>query len=150
MRTNSGTITKKLAAYIPPIDQTIAIPLLLLKQQYAIGIITNGSIENQSKKLEKASLNNIFTPTTIYISEQYQAPKPSSILFEQALNTLDIKANELLYVGNNPLHDIYAPQQLGIQTAWINHGRTWNKKFSPNFKYKNIQEVLYSLVAKRI
>lgn len=135
---------ENISNYIAPVNTFIKNQLLQLKQRYSIGIITNGSVENQSKKLEKSGLLEIFNPESIYISAAYQAPKPSTILFELALEKLQLQAAEMLYIGDNPRHDILVPQQLGIQTCWLNQNRTKEIIFSSDYEYKNISDFLYS------
>jgi putative hydrolase of the HAD superfamily len=61
-----------------------------------------------------------FNPNLIFYSYEYGYAKPSLFLFEQAsveLNHLGIRPDNILYVGNDMLNDIYAAHTVGFQTC---------------------------------
>jgi NagD protein len=58
--------------------------------------------------------------------------KPEPLLYEIALQALQMPANECLMIGDRPDTDILGAQQLGIQTALVRTGR-----FAPNEKLPN-------------
>jgi putative hydrolase of the HAD superfamily len=61
-----------------------------------------------------------FNPNLIFYSFEHGYAKPSLFLFEQAaaeLNRLSINPDNVLYVGNDMLNDIYTAHTIGFQTC---------------------------------
>lgn len=46
--------------------------------------------------------------------------KPHPAMFEQALERLELRPDQVVHVGDNPDDDIVGAQQLGIHTVWVN------------------------------
>ena len=111
-----------------------------LQTIYKIGILTNGSIENQMKKIKNAGLDRVFQKE-IYISEQYKISKPDKEIFEILIKNLNLKPSEILYVGDNPLNDIFGAKQVGIKTCWLSNERKWNESFMFDIEINNLIEL---------
>lgn len=78
---------------------------------------------------------NIHTYTnTILVSEAEGIKKPHPEIFERALQKLDVKAAECLYVGDHPENDVLGSERVGILGVWkrdsfwgdFEHSRTVN------------------------
>ncbi|MED3537492.1 HAD family hydrolase [Bacillus toyonensis] len=81
-----------------------------------IGIITNGFTEFQMSNLQAL---NIHTYTnTILVSEAEGIKKPHPEIFKRALQKLNVKAEECLYVGDHPENDALGSEQVGILGVW--------------------------------
>lgn len=130
-----------ISTFVQPISPKLSKLLLRLKKQYRIGLLTNGSISNQSRKIRKAQLDRIFPAETIHISQQYHLSKPDSELFELVLEQWQLKPHELLYVGDDPMNDIKGAARVGIKTAWISHKREWIHKIKPNLILESILDL---------
>ncbi|WP_242257047.1 HAD family hydrolase [Bacillus cereus group sp. BfR-BA-01379] len=88
----------------------------LTQQNIKIGIITNGFTEFQINNLRAL---NIHTYTnTILVSEAEGIKKPHPEIFERALQKLDVKATECLYVGDHPENDVLGSERVGILGVW--------------------------------
>ncbi|PGT67772.1 HAD family hydrolase [Bacillus cereus] len=88
----------------------------LTQQNIKIGIITNGFTDFQMKNLRAL---NIHTYTnTILVSEAEGIKKPHPEIFERALQKLDVKATECLYVGDHPENDVLGSERVGILGVW--------------------------------
>ncbi|SCB01789.1 HAD-superfamily hydrolase, subfamily IA, variant 1 [Bacillus mycoides] len=88
----------------------------LTQQNIKIGIITNGFTKFQISTLRAL---NIHTYTnTIFISEAEGIKKPHPEIFERALQKLNVKAEECLYVGDHPENDVIGAEQIGILGVW--------------------------------
>jgi len=83
-----------------------------------IGIITHGWTVKQAEKMVRLGLVPFLDPTAIFISDQIGISKPNPKLYQLALEDLGLSANEVMYVGDNPEHDIAPPQSLGIVAVW--------------------------------
>lgn len=46
--------------------------------------------------------------------------KPHPAMFEQALERLELRPDQVIHVGDNPDDDVVGAQQLGIHTVWVN------------------------------
>ena len=80
-----------------------------------IGIITDGRVSGQEKKLESLGLINMVDDVIITDSlggEQFR--KPNDISFRIMQNRWRIPFEQMIYIGDNPLKDIQAPGQLGM------------------------------------
>ncbi len=88
----------------------------LTQQNIKIGIITNGFTDFQMNNLRAL---NIHTYTnTILVSEAEGIKKPHPEIFERALQKLDVKAAECLYVGDDPENDVLGSERVGILGVW--------------------------------
>lgn len=88
------------------------------KTRYTLGIITNGSLKNQQKKIALAGLKPFFE--TIIISGKLGIRKPDKAIFEYALNKTKSEAENTLFIGDSLENDIAGAQQLGLKTCWVN------------------------------
>ncbi|WP_242212357.1 HAD family hydrolase [Bacillus cereus group sp. BfR-BA-01383] len=88
----------------------------LTQQNIKIGIITNGFTDFQMNNLRAL---NIHTYTnTLLISEAEGIKKPHPEIFERALQKLNVKAEECIYVGDHPENDVMGAEQVGILGVW--------------------------------
>jgi putative hydrolase of the HAD superfamily len=124
--------------FVRPIQPALRDLLLRLQKQYKIGLLTNGSISNQSRKIRKAQLDTIFPTETIHISQQYNLSKPDVQLFELIVEQSKVQPQQLLYVGDDPMNDIKGAAKAGLKTAWISHQREWLFNVKPDFVFENI------------
>lgn len=103
---------------IAPFDD---VPPLLedLKQSGVIvGIITHGWTVKQAEKLLRLRLLPLLTGEAIFISEQVGISKPNPKLYSTALAALTLAPSRVMYVGDNPIHDIAPPRSLGMVATW--------------------------------
>lgn len=58
-------------------------------------------------------------------SQQARCYKPNMQIFTQALEYMDVAAEEALFVGDSLMYDIRPAMQAGLHTAWVNrNGRS--------------------------
>lgn len=81
-----------------------------------LGVITNGPIEWQSRKLRTLGLEPYFD--VILISDAVGVAKPDPRIFQIALDRLGVTANEAMYVGDHPDFDIAGARGAGLSAAW--------------------------------
>lgn len=84
-----------------------------LSENYILGSLTNGNAD-----IVKLGLSGFFSFT--FSAADVGTPKPAPDLFETALKHTGVKPNEMIYIGDHPLHDIDAAKHLGINTIWVN------------------------------
>ncbi|MFH1612701.1 MAG: HAD family hydrolase [bacterium] len=96
--------------------------------------------------LEKFNLTKYFN--SIIVSGDIGYVKPSSIIFEKALNEINCKPDEVLFVGDNWYMDIIGASKIGMATAytkeWVDK-KTFDeglKHCNPVFILNNLQDLI--------
>ena len=96
-----------------------AIPTLqvLLKSNYRLGIISNGSDDsNMYELLDKTSLRTYFE--YIISSAAFGKRKPHPGIFRAAFDHFQIPLEQTVMVGDNYEADVLGARQLGMNTIW--------------------------------
>ena len=62
-------------------------------------------------------------PSEVFTSEDAKSYKPRKELFELALNTTGLTANEVVHIGDSLSSDIKGAASLGINALWVNRSR---------------------------
>lgn len=65
------------------------------------------------------------SPSRIFTSEDAKAYKPRKELFELALNTTGLRADEVIHIGDSLSSDVKGASSVGIKAIWLNR---FNKK----------------------
>ena len=81
------------------------------------GIITAGLTLKQAEKIVRLKIYEFLTPEAIFITDQIGISKPNPKLYEKCLAALELEPNRCIYVGDNPIHDIDIPKQVGMVTV---------------------------------
>jgi putative hydrolase of the HAD superfamily len=107
------------------LENEISLLLQQLNEQHVpVGIITNGETLQQKRKIAKLGIAH-FT-SCIFISEEFGAAKPDPSIFLAAARSLHTVPEQILFVGDNPVFDIWGAHQVGMKTVWIHHEtRSW-------------------------
>jgi putative hydrolase of the HAD superfamily len=94
------------------------LPCLQSLSGHRIGIISNGSTEQQKRKLAQTGIASYFAVTVV--SEEVGAAKPDPDIFHAACRMAGCPAQEALYVGDRLEVDALASQAAGMQGVWLN------------------------------
>jgi putative hydrolase of the HAD superfamily len=97
----------------PDAAQTLA---ALRASGLRLGLITNGSVRMQSRKLECLALSPIFD--TILISDAEGISKPDRQIFHRALERLNANPAQAVFVGDHPEVDVAGARAAGMQAIW--------------------------------
>ena len=81
-----------------------------------LGLITNGSVRMQSRKLECLALSPMFD--TILISDAEGIRKPDRRIFHRALERLNTNPPQAVFVGDHPEVDVAGARAAGLQAIW--------------------------------
>ena len=81
-----------------------------------LGLITNGSVRMQRRKLECLALAPMFD--TILISEAEGISKPDHQIFHRALERLNVDPARSVFVGDHPDVDIAGARGAGMRAIW--------------------------------
>jgi putative hydrolase of the HAD superfamily len=89
--------------------------LTVLKNKYRLAIVSN----HHTWLMDYLRENELITYfETIVISDVVGVAKPNVRIMQIALDELDIKAENCLYVGDHPL-DVQCSKQAGMDCTWI-------------------------------
>jgi len=93
--------------------------LLSLGQHYRLGLLSDGYLAVQQRKLAALGLAHHFD--AIVFSDKWgrEAWKPSTVPFRAILQRLEVDAAQSLYVGDNPLKDFLGARQVGMFTVRV-------------------------------
>ena len=83
---------------------------------FKLGLITNGSVRMQSRKLECLALRPMFD--TVLISDAEGVHKPDPEIFRRALERLGVEAAHACFVGNHPEDDMAGARAAGLKAVW--------------------------------
>jgi len=83
-----------------------------------LGVITHGLEVKQAEKLVRLDLVKYLDPEAIFISDQVGINKPNPKLYAHALRRMGLAAAQVMYVGDNPSHDVAPPKSLGMIAVW--------------------------------
>lgn len=118
-----------------------------LRERRAAGdelvIVTNGSVEQQSRKIQYAGLEGAVD--RVVISESIGVKKPAPGIFATALQGRK-SAQSAWMVGDHPENDIKGAQQAGCKTGWVTHGETWTGGPTPTVSAPTTRSVLTRVV----
>ncbi|MGD8881415.1 MAG: HAD family hydrolase [Desulfobacterales bacterium] len=123
-------------------DQDIVAALQLVKDRnMRLALLSNESVERVDAYLEKTDLRHFFD--TIVVSARIGIEKPDLRFFQEALNQLDIKGEEMAMFGDNEIAD-GAAKKLGIffilVTGYMNKSWIWEKgsSYAPDYIMEKI------------
>lgn len=123
-----------------PADGLYATLGYIAKKGIKTALVTNGPTQFQKNKLKTLKINDSFD--AVVISEEAGLKKPDASIFELALKKLGERAENAVFVGDNPINDIYGAHNCGIKTLWIRNGIDWPEKgFAPDFTAERIEEL---------
>lgn len=94
------------------------VPALEALYGQRLGIITNGSVRQQIRKLERLGLLQRFSP--VVISEAQGAAKPDPRIFHEACKLAGKRPQECVYVGDRLETDARASAAAGMRGVWLN------------------------------
>src|SRR5262249_30705436 len=97
----------------PDVDCTLA---TLRASGLKLGLITNGSVRMQRRKVECLGLAAVFD--TIVISGAEGISKPDSKIFRLALERLHTDPARSVYVGDHPEVDVAGARAAGMHAIW--------------------------------
>lgn len=98
------------------------LPCLHALSQHRIGIISNGSAEQQKQKLTQTGIAAFFAVTVV--SQEVGAAKPHPDIFRAACRIAGCVAQQAIYIGDRLHVDALASQAAGMRGVWLDRRRT--------------------------
>ena len=100
-------------------DKTLAV-LKELKKDYKLGVVTNGTIYGQKKKLEISGIYDLMD--AVVIGGEFKNQKPYPDMYKAALKKLDVEPQQCVFVGDTFFTDILGAYGAGITPVWLRLG----------------------------
>lgn len=133
----------------PPLLDYASSVLEVLHTKYRIGLIcdtgfTPGKVLRQV--LEKHNILHYFS--CLLFSDEVGATKPSALIFQRALDALQLAADEVVHIGNLLETDIVGAKAIGMTAVWINRSEGGNVStisYRPDHEVKHLYELLHIL-----
>ncbi len=94
----------------------------LRKQDYNLGVITDGRPEGQNAKIKALGLDKYVDH--IIITDELggiEYRKPNEKAFILMKERFGVEFSEMCYVGDNIIKDFIAPKKLGMKVIWFNN-----------------------------
>jgi putative hydrolase of the HAD superfamily len=123
-----GIARKRLRPY-PQVHET----LTLLQSHYHMAIVSDAQSAYAVPELRAVGLLDYFNP--IIVSGDYGYRKPDPRLFQKALDALQVRPEQALFVGNDLYHDISGAQQVGMKAILVSfdQGPIVNQSITPDY-----------------
>ncbi len=97
------------------------VPMLeRLRKKYRLGILTDGRLSVQKKKVKALGLDKMIDK--ILYSDELGLEKPAIELFQWYERTFFLKGRELIYVGDNPKKDFLGAKHLNWESVKVATG----------------------------
>jgi putative hydrolase of the HAD superfamily len=113
-----------------------------LASYYRLGIISNTSQSTAghvSRALATLGIRKYFQ--AIVTSVDVHARKPSSEIFQAALQDLDVTPSQALMIGNSLEEDIVGAQSAGLKAALFDPANTMRAPTAPDFVFQSMFEL---------
>ncbi|GAB6926304.1 hypothetical protein JCM10914A_02870 [Paenibacillus sp. JCM 10914] len=114
------------------------IPFLQAFESTPVYILSNIDSDDILKAIDYHKIR----VTDIITSEDVKSYKPRSEMFYEALKRSNLKAGEVIHIGDSILSDVGGAQNLGISVVWLNRlNKSLPKGVSPDLICKDLNEV---------
>ncbi|MFC2137704.1 HAD family hydrolase [Bacteroidota bacterium] len=112
-----------------------------LKNNYQIGLITNGAPDIQWKKINGGGLASYFDQ--IIISGEFGIGKPDASIFYEMLKKLDVEVPNALMIGDSIKTDIKGSNEIGLKNIWINRDNKENSSsdIQPDYEISSLKNI---------
>ena len=112
-----------------------------LRSSYSLAVVSDAQSAYAVPELHTVGLLRYFEP--IIVSGDYGYRKPDIRLFQKALDALQVRPEQALYIGNDIYHDIFGAQQAGMKAifAAYNQGSLSFEAISPDYIISHFAEL---------
>ena len=128
------------AGYMLPYSGVRETLIKLKEKGLVLGIVSDAPRMQAWLRLAEMNLLEFFS--VVVALEDTGKLKPSKRPFKKAISKLGFKAEEILFVGDNPGRDIDGAKKMGMRTALAEYGQTVEGKSSPDFVLKKVSDLV--------
>ena len=119
--------------------------LHILQNKYDLII---GSTTDDEPLFQNLKFNNvdIFNSEHIFTSERLKCYKPDKDFYVGILQQCNLKSDEVVFVGDSLVDDVWGPKQLGICTVLIDRNNLYKKNsIQPNYDINKLSDLMVLL-----
>jgi len=110
-----------------------------------LGVITHGLELKQAEKLLLLRVVPYLHPGAIFISDQVGISKPNPKLYQRACSAMGLVPAEVMYVGDNPLHDIDPVNAVGMIPVRLHRDNRFEGlqgRTQPRYEIRSFEELV--------
>ena len=90
-----------------------------LRGSYRVGLLTDGPVRTQRRKLERLGWTELFD--AVVVTGELPAPKPDPRTFRRLLEALDAEPDEAVFVGDHPEADVAGAADAGLYAVQVRY-----------------------------
>jgi len=106
-----------------------------LARRYPLASLSNGNADVRLIGLDDVF---VFSLSAIDVG----AAKPEALMFEEACRRLQALPEQIVHVGDDPIHDVQGGLAAGFRTVWLNRaGRDWPGGARADAEISNLTEL---------
>jgi len=95
-----------------------------LADPYTLGIITNGSKEQQEQVVAKLNLSPYIAGSRIFASNKGGVRKPNPAIFLGAARSVGVDPSQCVMIGDSWKNDVSGALKAGMRAVWLNRSKT--------------------------
>ena len=125
-----------------------------LKDKYKLGIITDGPVSTQEKKIKVLDIRKYFDFVMCSDNLGIEHRKPDTLPFETVAKTLDVDFDEMVYIGDNRKKDFAVKKNIPITTVEVlsknkvHDHKEYRDNIKPDYIIENTKDL--EVILKRI
>jgi putative hydrolase of the HAD superfamily len=108
--------TSEFKDYCVPFANLTQMLVDLKSSKFLLGMITNGYGQFQMDNIKALGIEKYFD--VILVSEWEGIKKPDPIIFKRAIEQLNVLPKHSIFVGDHPINDVKAAQNVGMKAIW--------------------------------
>lgn len=115
-----------------------------LRRHFSVALLSNADDDFLTACLDRNRLKF----DSVVSSERAHAIKPDPEIFHYLAREMGLRADEILYVGDNPIPDVLGPKRAGMPAVWLNRtgARRPRKIPAPEYRLRSLGELVSLLV----
>jgi putative hydrolase of the HAD superfamily len=134
MRASDENCDRAFSVYLDAYEQSWtcfpdAMEMLASLSHVPLGIITNGDIDQQTRKVAHTGLASFFS--VVVVSSEAGISKPDARIFAEACRRAGVAPSEAIYVGDNWNVDIVGGLAAGLRPIWVQREQSAPADFPP-------------------
>ena len=127
----------------PNVNSTL---IKLSKMGLKLGVVSDAPSREAWIRIFSLNLHHVFDHVVTF--DDTKKRKPSSEPFQKIIESLGVRSEEMIMVGDWPERDIIGAKKMGMKTAFAKYGDTFNTLHSgADYDLEDISE-LYAIVKK--
>ncbi len=116
-----------------------------LKSKYLIGLISDGDVGVQKKKVDSLKIKDLFNYIIFTWEFGEQKQKPDTFSYKKMIEKLNLMPEQIVYVGDDPHKDFIGAKKLNIKTIRVLTGRfaklKLSKEYEADFEIRELKEI---------